>query len=104
MCSSDLGATGRSDYPNQINNVLCFPGLFRGLLDCRAREVNHDMLTAAAQAIASMVGEKALREDYIIPGVFNREVPEMVARAVIHVAVEGGLTKLEHHMIPFTGI
>jgi len=97
-------ATGRSDYPNQINNVLCFPGLFRGLLDCRAREINHDMLTAAAKAIASMVGEKALREDYIIPSVFNRKVPERVAREVMHVAVEGGMTKLEHHMMPFTGI
>jgi malate dehydrogenase (oxaloacetate-decarboxylating) len=97
-------ATGRSDYPNQINNVLCFPGLFRGLLDCRAREINHDMLTAAAGAIASMVEEKVLREDYIIPSVFNRKVPELVAREVIHMAVEGGLTKLEHNLMPFTGI
>jgi malate dehydrogenase (oxaloacetate-decarboxylating) len=62
------------------------------------------MLTAAAGAIASMVGEKVLREDYIIPSVFNRKVPEMVAREVIHMAVEGGLTKLEHNLMPFTGI
>jgi len=101
---AEIVATGRSDYPNQINNVLCFPGLFRGLLDCRARDINHDMLTAAAGAIASMVGEKALREDYIIPSVFNRKVPERVAREVIRVAVETGVAKLDHSLMPLTGI
>jgi len=97
-------ATGRSDYPNQINNVLCFPGLFRGILDCRAREINHDMLIAAAGAIASIVGENELREDYIIPSVFNRKVPETVAREVSRVAVERGVAKLEHSLMPFSGI
>jgi len=60
-------ATGRSDYSNQINNVLCFPGLFRGVLDCQAREINDQMLFVAANAIASVVAENELSEDYIIP-------------------------------------
>jgi malate dehydrogenase (oxaloacetate-decarboxylating) len=75
-------ATGRSDYPNQINNVLCFPGLFRGALDVRATEINESMKTAAARAIADIVADGELREDYIIPSVFNREVAPAVAAAV----------------------
>ena len=67
-------ATGRSDYPNQINNVLCFPGIFRGALDVRAKEITETMKTAAARAIADIVPSDQLREDYIIPSVFNREV------------------------------
>ena len=67
-------ATGRSDYPNQINNMLCFPGLFRGLLDSRARTVNEEIKLAAAKAIASMVDEKELSEDYIVPSIFDRKV------------------------------
>ncbi len=74
-------ATGRSDYPNQINNVLCFPGLFRGALDVRARHITDGMKMAAAHAIADIVGED-LREDYIIPSVFNRDVAPAVAAAV----------------------
>jgi malate dehydrogenase (oxaloacetate-decarboxylating) len=75
-------ATGRSDYPNQINNVLCFPGIFRGALDVRAREITEEMKMAAARGIASIVGDDELREDYIIPSVFNRDVADAVAAAV----------------------
>jgi malate dehydrogenase (oxaloacetate-decarboxylating) len=75
-------ATGRSDYPNQINNVLCFPGIFRGALDVRATRITETMKTAAARAIAEIVGDAELREDYIIPSVFNREVAPAVAAAV----------------------
>lgn len=78
-------ATGRSDYPNQINNVLCFPGLFRGLLQCGAKRVTREMLTAAANAIASVIPEDELRADYIIPSAFNKDVAESVSRAVIRV-------------------
>src|SRR5579875_2591481 len=72
-------ATGRSDYPNQINNVLCFPGIFRGALDARARRITEEMKAAAARAIAQIVSPEELREDYIIPSVFNREVAGAVA-------------------------
>ena len=75
-------ATGRSDYPNQINNVLCFPGIFRGALDARDTEITEKMKTAAAHAIAKIVGTEELREDYIIPSVFNRDVAPAVAAAV----------------------
>ncbi len=79
-------ATGRSDYPNQINNMLCFPGLFRGLLDSRARIVNEEIKLAAAKAIASVIDEKDLCEDYIIPSIFNKRVVQSVASAVEDVA------------------
>ena len=75
-------ATGRSDYPNQINNVLCFPGIFRGALDVRAREITEPMKMAAARGIAAIVGEDELREDYVIPSAFNRAVAPAVADAV----------------------
>jgi malate dehydrogenase (oxaloacetate-decarboxylating) len=75
-------ATGRSDYPNQINNVLCFPGIFRGALDVRAREITEEMKMAAARGIASIVDDAELREDYIVPSVFNRDVADAVADAV----------------------
>ena len=75
-------ATGRSDYPNQINNVLCFPGIFRGALDVRATQITEPMKTAAARAIAGIVSDDELREDYVIPSVFNREVAPAVAAAV----------------------
>jgi malate dehydrogenase (oxaloacetate-decarboxylating) len=83
-------ATGRSDYPNQINNVLCFPGIFRGALDARATEITETMKTAAARAIADIVPGEELREDYIIPSVFNREVAVAVAAAVADEARESG--------------
>ncbi len=83
-------ATGRSDYPNQINNVLCFPGIFRGALDVRATAITEEMKTAAARAIADIVAIDELREDYIIPSVFNREVVAAVAAAVADEARESG--------------
>jgi malate dehydrogenase (oxaloacetate-decarboxylating) len=84
-------ATGRSDYPNQINNVLCFPGIFRGALDVRARDITEEMKMAAAQAIAAIVPEEELREDYIIPSVFNRDVAPAVAAAVAEQARASGM-------------
>jgi malate dehydrogenase (oxaloacetate-decarboxylating) len=84
-------ATGRSDYPNQINNVLCFPGIFRGALDVRAPHITEEMKMAAARAIAAIVDESELREDYIIPSVFNRDVAPAVAAAVAEQARAGGV-------------
>jgi malate dehydrogenase (oxaloacetate-decarboxylating) len=89
-------ATGRSDYPNQINNVLCFPGLFRGVLDCQALEINDEMLFAAANAIAHIISEEELSEDYIIPSVLNRKVPEQVSNNVREAAIQTGVARLEH--------
>lgn len=86
-------ATGRSDYPNQINNVLCFPGIFRGALDVRAPAITEDMKMAAAQAIADVVDERELREDYIIPSVFNRDVAPAVAEAVAEQARAAGTAR-----------
>jgi malate dehydrogenase (oxaloacetate-decarboxylating) len=89
-------ATGRSDYPNQVNNVLAFPGLFRGVLNCQARTINDEMLFAAANAIARMIAEEELSEDYIIPSVLNRKVPERVSDSVREAAVQTGVARLEH--------
>ena len=75
-------ATGRSDYPNQINNVLAFPGIFRGALDVRAPQITEPMKMAAGRAIAHIVTDAEMREDYIIPSVFNRDVADAVAEAV----------------------
>ncbi|HZP26164.1 MAG TPA: NAD-dependent malic enzyme [Dehalococcoidia bacterium] len=86
-------ATGRSDYPNQINNVLCFPGMFRGLLDARARRVNDEMKLEAAYAIADIVRKRELNEDYIIPSVFDKRVAANVAKAVIQAAERTGTAR-----------
>ncbi|QQR57219.1 MAG: NAD-dependent malic enzyme [Candidatus Melainabacteria bacterium] len=86
-------ATGRSDYPNQINNVLAFPGIFRGALDVRAKDINEEMKLAAAHAIAAVISERELNEDYIIPGVFNPAVAENVAKAVAEAAVRTGVAR-----------
>ena len=83
-------ATGRSDYPNQINNVLCFPGFFRGLLDSRARTVNDQMKLAAARALAACVSRGELSAEYIIPSVFNKTVAPAVAEGVARAAWETG--------------
>lgn len=86
-------ATGRSDYPNQINNVLCFPGIFRGALDCQATDINEEMKLAAAHAIADVISDNELNEDYIIPGVFNPKVVESVAKAVRLAAMQTGVAR-----------
>src|SRR5262252_5338274 len=88
-------ATGRSDYPNQINNVLAFPGVFRGALDCRALQISEGMKVAAAEAIAGCISDDELHEDYIIPSVFNRQVAPAVAAAVVEKAREEGLARRE---------
>jgi malate dehydrogenase (oxaloacetate-decarboxylating) len=97
-------ATGRSDYPNQINNVLCFPGIFRGALDVRAHEITEQMKTAAARAIAEIIPESELREDYIIPSVFNRDVAPAVAAAVAEQAKEQGAAMARGDTIGFAVI
>ncbi len=86
-------ATGRSDYPNQINNALAFPGIFRGALDVQAGEINEAMKLAAAQAIAHVIPEGTLSEDYIIPSVFDKEVVPRVARAVAAAARAAGVAR-----------
>jgi malate dehydrogenase (oxaloacetate-decarboxylating) len=86
-------ATGRSDYPNQINNVLCFPGIFRGALDAGAPRITEEMKLAAARGIAEVVTEEDLAPDYIIPSVFNRDVAPTVARAVVQEARNEGLAR-----------
>ncbi len=86
-------ATGRSDYPNQINNVLCFPGFFRGLLDSRARTVNDEMKVAAAHALAACVSRGELSGEYIIPSVFNKNVAPAVADGVARAAHETGTAR-----------
>ncbi|MDP9484845.1 MAG: NAD-dependent malic enzyme, partial [Actinomycetota bacterium] len=86
-------ATGRSDYPNQINNVLCFPGIFRGALDVRAREIDEAMKLAAAEAIAGVIPDEDLSEDYIIPSVFDERVAPAVAEAVSERARETGMAR-----------
>ena len=87
-------ATGRSDYPNQINNVLAFPGIFRGALDVRARQISEGMKVAAAQAIADVITDDELHEDYIIPSVFNPDVAPAVAAETRRVAIEEGLARI----------
>jgi malate dehydrogenase (oxaloacetate-decarboxylating) len=86
-------ATGRSDYPNQINNVLCFPGIFRGALDAGATTITEGMKLAAAEAIASAVSEDELGADYIVPSVFNRQVVELVAAGVAKAAADEGVLR-----------
>jgi malate dehydrogenase (oxaloacetate-decarboxylating) len=86
-------ATGRSDYPNQINNVLVFPGIFRGALDCRARSINEPMKLAAARAIASVVSERELNDQYIIPSIFNELVVSKVRNAIIEAAILTGTAR-----------
>ncbi len=86
-------ATGRSDYPNQINNVLAFPGIFRGALNVRARRINEPMKLAAAHAIAGCIARRQLSPEYIVPSVFNREVVQRVAAAVTAAAIKTGVAR-----------
>ncbi len=86
--------TGRSDFPNQINNVLAFPGIFRGALDVRASEINDEMKIATSYAIASLVNDEELREDYIIPKAFDERVGKVVSKAVSKAAKESGVARI----------
>ena len=97
-------ATGRSDYPNQINNVLCFPGIFRGALDAGAPAITEEMKLAAAQGVAGVVTEEDLSEDYIIPSVFNREVAPAVAEAVVEEAKRAGLARISEETGTFSTV
>jgi malate dehydrogenase (oxaloacetate-decarboxylating) len=93
-------ATGRSDYPNQINNVLCFPGLFRGVLDVRAKAITENMKVAAAEAIAAAVGKNELSPEYIIPSVFHASVFKNVAKEVGNAAIADGVAEREKRAVP----
>ena len=86
--------TGRSDFPNQINNVLAFPGIFRGALDCRASEINEEMKIAASYAIASLVGDDELNPEYILPQAFDKRIGKTVAEAVKEAAVKTGVARI----------
>ena len=86
--------TGRSDFPNQINNVLAFPGIFRGALDVRASDINDEMKIAAAEAIAAIITEDELSEDYIIPDAFDKRVAQNVAKAVAKAARGTGVARI----------
>ena len=86
-------STGRSDYPNQINNVLAFPGVFRGAFDVRASDINEEMKMAAARALADLVGDQ-LSEDYIIPAAFDPRVGPAVAKAVAEAARRSGAARI----------
>ncbi len=87
-------ATGRSDYPNQVNNVLCFPGIFRGALDVRASDINDEMKIAAAKAIAGLVSEEELHADYILPAAYDKRVKNAVAEAVKEAARKSGVARI----------
>lgn len=96
--AKDAGArivgTGRSDFPNQVNNVLAFPGLFRGALDVRSRKITEEMKLAAAEGLASLISEEELNEDYVIAGAFDPRVAATVAKAVAEKAIEQGLNRI----------
>ena len=87
-------STGRSDYPNQINNVLAFPGIFRGAFDVRASDINEEMKMAAAEALANLISDEELSEDYIIPKAFDKRVGPAVAKAVAEAARRTGVARI----------
>jgi malate dehydrogenase (oxaloacetate-decarboxylating) len=86
--------TGRSDFPNQINNVLAFPGIFRGALDCRATCINEEMKVATSQALATLIPDSELSENNIIPSALNKDVARIVSAAVIKAARETGVARI----------
>ena len=88
-------STGRSDFPNQVNNVLCFPGIFRGALDVRASDINDEMKVAAAYAIAGLVSDEELNPDYILPAAFDPRVKDAVAKATAEAAVKSGVARIQ---------
>ena len=88
-------STGRSDYPNQVNNVLCFPGIFRGALDVRASDINDEMKIAAAYAIAGLVSDEELNPDYILPAAFDPRVKDAVAKATAEAAIKSGVARIK---------
>ena len=87
-------ATGRSDFPNQINNVLAFPGIFRGTFDVRASDINEEMKVAAAEALANLISDDELNEEYIIPAAFDKRVGPAVAAAVAEAARKTGVARI----------
>ena len=87
-------STGRSDYPNQVNNVLCFPGIFRGALDVRASDINDEMKFAAAYAIAGLVSDEELCAAYILPAAFDSRVKDAVAKATAEAAIKSGVARI----------
>ena len=94
LCGAKVISTGRSDYPNQINNVLAFPGIFRGTFDVRASEINEEMKMAAANAIAGLISDDELSADYIIPKAFDPRVGKAVADAVADAARKTGVARI----------
>ena len=92
--SAAVVSTGRSDFPNQINNVLCFPGIFRGALDVRAKDINDEMKVAAAYAIAELVSDQELNAEYILPAAFDERVKDAVAKAVSEAAKKSGVARV----------
>ena len=91
--------TGRSDFPNQVNNVLAFPGIFRGALDVRAKEINEEMKVAAAYAIANVVSDEELSSEYVLPDAFNKNVVENVAKAVRESAIKTGVARINMELV-----
>ena len=87
-------STGRSDFPNQINNVLAFPGIFRGAFDVRAKEINDEMKLAAAEALAGLITDEELSSEYIIPKAFDKRVGPAVAKAVAEAAKRTGVARI----------
>ena len=86
--------TGRSDFPNQVNNVLAFPGIFRGALDVKAKEINEEMKIAAAYAIANTISDEEICPEYILPDVFNKNVVKNVAKAVKEAAIKTKVNRI----------
>ena len=92
-CGVKVAGTGRSDAPNQINNVNVFPGVFRGAIDVHASKINDEMKLAAADALAALVSDEDLREDYVVANAFDERVPLAVAKAVAEVAIKTGVAR-----------